>query len=176
MKTLTALSILTCLMTQTKPAQAAPELATPAAAAKNFYTELQGRRVRGLSQNADWDFIIGLMTRELATAFRGAQVEQADFIKKNPGDKPPWVDGDLFSSLFEGPQTFVIGEAKVTGDTAEVPVTCTHTEGGDTAKWTDTLMLRKTAKGWQLDDVRYGGTWDFANKGTLKQSLAPGGD
>lgn len=148
--------------------------ADPATAAKEFYTELHEHKVSGLPQKEDWLALQPRVTAELATAILGAQAEQADFIKKNPDEKPPWIEGDLFSSLFEGPQKFTIGQAKVTGNLAEVPVTCTHTEGGDTSKWTDTLVLRKTAAGWQLDDVRYGGTWDFASTGTLKQSLAPG--
>lgn len=28
------------------------------------------------------------------------------------------------------------------------------------------LLMSKTANGWQLDDMRFGGEWDFANKGT----------
>jgi hypothetical protein len=159
----------------TSQAETSPTIpSAPAEAAKAFYTELRERKVEGLPKGQDWLALLPLVTEELATAILGAQAEQAEAIKSAPCEKPPWIEGDLFSSLFEGPQTFAVGLAKLTGDTAKVPVTCTHTEGGDTTKWTDTLLMRKTPKGWQLDDVRYGGTWDFASKGTLKQSLAPG--
>jgi hypothetical protein len=152
---------------------AAEDQATPAAAARRFYSELQGRKVRGLSQNKDWDAVLQFMTPDLSASFLRAQAEQADFIKRHPDEKPPWIDGDLFSSLFEGPQQFTPGRATVKGSTALVPMAFTYTEGGNTTKWTDTLELAKTEKGWLVEDLHYGGGWDFSNKGTLSDALAP---
>jgi hypothetical protein len=173
MKLLPVLLIIAWAAVNPAGAQTTPDLSTPASAAKAFYTELQGRKLRGLSQNKDWDFIVQLMTPELASAVRRAQAEQADFIKKNPDEKPPWVDGDLFSSLFEGPQQFSIGKAALSGKTATVPLTFAYTESGNTTKWTDTLMLAKTEKGWLIQDLSYGGGWEFGSKGTLLDALAP---
>jgi hypothetical protein len=31
--------------------------------------------------------------------------------------------------------------------------------------WTDTVYLIKTNLGWRVDDIGYGATWAFANKG-----------
>lgn len=149
--------------------------AGPGEAARSFYGELRRLRVTGLPTGASWSALAPRMTEELAAAFQRARAEQADFIKKHPDEKPPWIEGDLFSSLFEGPLAFEIGEAAVKGDRAEVPVVCTHAEGGKSTKWTDRIMLRKSIKGWFIDDVRYGGTWDFANTGTLRAALAPEG-
>lgn len=144
----------------------------PAAAARVFYSELRRLEVTGLPEGESWSFLSPLMSEELVAGMERARAEQADFIKKFPDEKPPWIEGDLFSSLFEGPKTFTVLSAKVTGDRAEVPVSCVRTEGGDTAKWSDTLILIKTGKGWLIDDVRYDGKWDFANTGTLKAALA----
>lgn len=146
----------------------------PAAAAKAFSAELRERKVDGLPTGANWNALEPRVTAELAAAIRNAQAEQSQFRTKHPDEKPPWIEGDMFGSLFEGPQKFTIGEARVTGDKAEVPVECSYTEGGSPTKWTDTLLMRKTPKGWQIDDVRYGGKWDFAAKGTLRHSLAGG--
>lgn len=148
----------------------------PREVAKVFYGELRRLGVTGLPNGSDWEVLKVRVSEELAAAVVRAQKEQAEFIKANPCEKPPWIEGDLFSSLFEGPQKFEIGEAKVEGDKAEVPVGCVHSSGGDTAKWTDTLLLVKTGEGWRIDDVRYGGKWDFALTGTLKEGLAPEGN
>jgi hypothetical protein len=148
----------------------------PQSAARVFYAELRRLGLRSLPTVAEWEPFAPRATPALTGAIEQAQKEQAEFRKKFPDDKPPWVDGDLFSSLFEGPQRFEIGEAKITGDRAEVPVSCVHTEGGDTAKWTDVLILTKTKSGWLVDDLRYGGTWDFAAKGTLRDALMPEGE
>lgn len=151
-----------------KPAAAGPE-----EAARSFYTELLARKVTGLPQGEDWAALAPRMTEPLAAAIRSAQKEQAEFMKKEPNEKPPWIEGDLFSSLFEGAQKFTLGKARITGSTAEIPVSFTYTYQGDTSRWTDTLLLQETAKGWQVDDVAYGGGWDFSNRGTLKDALSP---
>lgn len=148
----------------------------PQSAARVFYAELRRLGLRSLPAVAEWEPFAPRATPALTEAIKRAQTEQAEFMKKFPDEKPPWVDGDLFSSLFEGPQRFEIGEAKITGDRAEVPVTCVHTYGGDTAKWTDILILTKTESGWLVDDLRYGGTWDFAAMGTLREALMPEGE
>ena len=144
----------------------------PADAARIFYSELRRFEVTGLPTGESWPVLAPMMSDELVAALERARAEQDDFIKKFPDEKPPWIEGDLFSSLFEGPKTFTVQAAKVTGDRAEVPVQCVRTEGGDTAKWSDTLVLIKGEKGWVIDDVRYDGEWDFANTGTLKEALA----
>ena len=173
MKAAYTLALLACAALAHAEPKPPVNSADPAEAAKAFYTELRAREVQGLPKGQDWVALAPRVSEELAEAIRGAQAEQAEAIKNAPCEKPPWIEGDLFSSLFEGVQHFVIGKAKVDGDKAEVPVTCTYSEGGMTSKWTDTMLMVKTAKGWLLDDMRFGGEWDFANKGTLKQSFAP---
>jgi hypothetical protein len=148
----------------------------PQSAARVFYAELRRLGLRSLPTVAEWEPFAPRATPELTEAIERAREEQTEFMEKFPDEKPPWVDGDLFSSLFEGPQRFEIGEAKITSDRAEVPVTCLHTYGGDTAKWTDVLILTKTESVWLVDDLRYGGTWDFAAQGTLRDALMPEGE
>lgn len=88
---------------------------------------------------------------------------------------PPLIEGDLFTSNFEGASTWRVQSCRVAGDAARCPVALGYR--GDTAKdaktvtWTDTLLLVRTAAGWRVDDIAYGGTWDFGNKGRLTQTL-----
>ena len=37
--------------------------------------------------------------------------------------------------------------------------------------WTDTVFLVNTPAGWRVDDIAFGGTWDFGNKGSLSETL-----
>jgi len=156
--------------------QSVATAADPFAVAEAFYAELREHRVSGLPQGEAWDVLAPRLSPELVSLLKAAQKEQTDFIKANLGEKPPWIEGDLFSSLFEGPQTFQLGQVQVVKDRAEVPVTCSHSEGGDATVWTDTLVLAKINHGWLIDDVRYGGEWQFANTGTLKDALRPAPD
>ncbi len=78
-------------------------------------------------------------------------------MRRHPDEKPPFVDGDLFSSLFEGPQRATAGTPVVSGDRALVPMQFSYAEGGKVTRWTDTVVLRDSPHGWLVDDVRYGG-------------------
>ena len=46
-------------------------------------------------------------------------------------------------------------------------------------RWTDTVYLTKTMAGWRVDDIFYGGSWEYANKSrlgaTLRQVIADSG-
>lgn len=145
---------------------------TPKAAAKAFYDILIKHKVSGLPTKDAWKELQPRLSSKLISLLEAARAEQAAFMKKNPDEKPPWIEGDLFTSLFEGAQTHAEGEARVSGDRAEVPVTFTYTEGGSTTMWTDTLILTQGPAGiWLVEDVRYGGGWDFASKGLLSDGL-----
>lgn len=145
----------------------------PETAARVFYTELRRLGVSGLPEETAWEKLRGFCSESLGGALDRAVKEQAEFMRKFPDEKPPWIEGDLFSSLFEGPRQFQVGKAKVQGEMAEVPVECSYTEGDETTKWIDVLILSKSGDAWLIDDVRYGGEWDFANSGTLKEALEP---
>jgi hypothetical protein len=147
---------------------------TPEAAAKAFYAEKMKRGVDGLPDAKQLDRLRPFFSTKLRKAIDAAIIAQKKFIEKNPDDKPPLIEGDLFSSLFEGPTSFEAGAATLKGATARVPVHFTYKDPGDPShpqKWTDTLVLVKENGKWLVDDVEYGGTWDFASKGKLTDAL-----
>jgi len=48
--------------------------------------------------------------------------KQAKFIAEHPDEKSPWIEGAMFSSLFEGAHSFRLGAATLQGNRARVPV------------------------------------------------------
>ncbi len=42
---------------------------------------------------------------------------------------------------------------------------------GRAVNWTDTLLLVNTSQGWRLDDIAYGGGFQFGNTGRLSETL-----
>ncbi len=131
-------------------------------------------KIDGLPQEWQLANLTALITPELNRVFDKASFTQAAFIINKKEGKPPWIEGDLFSSLFEGVTTFKTGAASLTGTTAEVPLALTYTANGQTTQWTDHLILKQApGGGWLVDDLRYGGTWDTAARGTLRQRLTP---
>ncbi len=87
-------------------------------------------------------------------------------------DSPPLAEGDLFTSLFEGASALSVGACTGDGRTGQCTVSCTYTEpAAKPVTWSDTVLLVNTPAGWRVDDIAYGGTWAFGNKGRLSSTL-----
>lgn len=143
----------------------------PERAVQAFYDILRNQKVDGLPKGKALDELAPRMTPELAGLIREAVRVQAELQKTHPDEKPPWIEGDLFGSLFEGATRHAVGNAVTNGDRAEVPVAMEFTAETETVRWTDTVLLRRSGEQWLVDDVRYGGDWPFAARGTLTEAL-----
>ena len=87
-------------------------------------------------------------------------------------NSPPLIEGDLFSSMFEGATAWKLGACSASGATARCPVSFTHAQAGHPpVNWTDTLLLANTAGGWRIDDIAYGANFQFGNTGKLTDTL-----
>ncbi|MEI9990637.1 MAG: hypothetical protein WDM86_11415 [Rhizomicrobium sp.] len=85
---------------------------------------------------------------------------------------PPLVEGDLFTSLFEGASTVAVGACTAAGSAGSCTASLSYAPpGGNPTRWTDTVYLVNTPEGWRVDDIGYGGSWDFGNKGRLSETL-----
>ncbi|MEI9931274.1 MAG: hypothetical protein WDM89_12220 [Rhizomicrobium sp.] len=106
---------------------------------------------------------------------QGGDAEQK-FAKANK-DSPPLIEGDLFTSNFEGATSYTAGACSGDAKSGRCAVSFTY-DPGNTGNpkdksfvWTDTIYLVATSQGWRVDDISYGGTWDFGNKGKLSETL-----
>ena len=87
-------------------------------------------------------------------------------------DAPPLIEGDLFTSMFEGATGWKLDACTVAGAAARCPVAFTHAQKGHPpVNWTDTLLLVNTPQGWRIDDIAYGGGFQFGNTGKLGDTL-----
>jgi len=109
---------------------------------------------------------------------------EAAFAKANKAS-PPLIEGDLFTSNFEGATSYKLNACSANGSNGRCAVTLAYDDRGQNAKakpltWTDTVYLVATPGGWRVDDVGYGATWVFGNKGrlsdTVKGAIANAGD
>jgi hypothetical protein len=103
------------------------------------------------------------------------EAAEAHFAQVTKNMSPPLIEGDLFTSNFEGATAFHIGGCTTSGETAQCSVSFTYR--GDRkdekpAAWTDRLYLVRNRNDWRVDDIGYGATWAFGNKGRLKNVLA----
>ena len=107
------------------------------------------------------------------------------FAKANK-DSPPLIEGDLFTSNFEGATAYELGPCAASGAKGSCKVALTDDPGktgnpkDKPFSWTDTVYLVETPSGWRVDDIGYGGAWAFGNKGrmsdTLKSTIRDAGD
>lgn len=111
------------------------------------------------------------LSAELRTLLNDAYALREQDRVDHPDEKPAFADGDLFTSLFEGPSSFVVGADSVTGEQHRIPVIFTYEGGNPAVVWTDHVLLRSEQGRFVVSDIQYGGTWDFATKGTLLTSL-----
>ena len=83
------------------------------------------------------------------------------------------MEGDVFSSLFEGGTGFAVQncETKGEGATCTIGFTRDNPDGKTPTRWQDRVYLVHEARGWKIDDIEYLGDWQFMHKGRLKDLL-----
>jgi hypothetical protein len=87
---------------------------------------------------------------------------------------PPLIEGDLFTSNFEGATAYHVSACSIAGNAAHCTVAFGYRGGPEDSKpvnWTDKIWLVRTNTGWKVDDIAYGGDHAFGNKGRLKETL-----
>jgi len=153
---------------------------SPAAAANAFYavygpTHLMGGGVPDATQRVRY---APLLSPRLNTQIAQAAAAQARLTAKVKNAVPPVLQGDIFTSLFEGATAWTV--ANCTGDAkvAHCRATLTHapaaSPGAKVEKpvtWDDILVLVSTPQGWKLDDVLYDARFATGNTGRLSGML-----
>jgi hypothetical protein len=165
-------------------AEPAPPGATPAAlppdaealrAATTLATDFYEMRLRlgktGLPAAGEMKAYRAFLCPGLADMMDAARARQSAWIAANPDEKPPLVEGDLFSSLFEGPDAVSAAGTTVEGEGARVSLSMRAGDGDNATRWKDDLLLSREEGVWCVADVEYRGDWGFANKGRLSEML-----
>jgi hypothetical protein len=111
------------------------------------------------------------LSAELVTLLRQARELHDAEAARSPGDKPAFAEGDLFSSLFEGPTAWEVLADSVEGTSHRLAVRFTYEAEPPAVHWIDQVVVSRERGRLVVADVRYGGDWDFGNKGTLVTSL-----
>jgi hypothetical protein len=154
------------------PAQAA-DTAAMARATADFYAVYAGfpQRVDGIPDakaRAKFAPVISDRLNGLIVEARGIEEKFTNAYK----DSPPFVEGDLFTSNYEGATAYKIGACAGDEKGGHCAVTLTYDDAHNKpVHWMDTAYVVNTPTGWKLDDIGFGGDWDFSNKGKVSQTL-----
>ena len=147
---------------------------SPRAVVQEFYAATIAQRVTGAPTAAQLAALTPYLSDTLRALLTAARQRSEADAARDPNEKPMFVDGDLFSSLFEGPNVVEVVADSARGDQRVATVRMTSNTATPPVVWTDRVVLTKERGRYVIDDVEYAGTWDFANKGTLRASLVTG--
>lgn len=169
------------VMTAPCAAQAPAAAADPAAAANAFYAvygPLVGKG-GGIPDTAARLRFAPVLSPRLNKQIADAAAAQRRLTAKVKNAVPPMLEGDVFSSLFEGATAWKVGACQITGSTAHCPVQLSHAAPvaagrapAKPANWRDTLVLTGGPAAWKVDDVIYDAGFAFGNTGRLSSMLA----
>jgi hypothetical protein len=170
---------LTAVLLFAAPAAALAQADDPAAAVNAFYAVYSGQHAQGLGIP---DATVRLRLQPMLSPRLNKQLitaaaAQARLTAKVKNAVPPVLEGDIFSSLFEGPTAWKVGSCQQKDKTARCSVALSYappaTAGGKAkpANWTDTMVLAATPQGWKVDDVVYDASFAFGNTGRLSEML-----
>ena len=153
----------------------------PAAAVNAFYAVYAPQRAQGggipdATERLRFQPVLSpRLNKQLVDAARA----QARLTAKVKNAVPPMLEGDIFSSLFEGATAWKVGACQQSGNAARCTVALSYTpppppagrKPEKPANWTDTVMLAMTPQGWKVDDVVYDAGFAFGNTGRLSAML-----
>lgn len=138
----------------------------------SFYGAYMTLQHDGIPNEAARAKLAGFVSPGLNKLLADGEAAEARYAKETKNQSPPIVEGDLFTSLFEGATAFRVGACKTEGDKGHCAVGLLYDDKTDkTVNWTDTVYLVRADQGWRVDDIAYGGHWAFGNKGRLTQTL-----
>lgn len=140
--------------------------------AEKFYAELRASRVTGAPTPEQLSRLAPYLGDSLQKLLVEARRQHDADLARAPGEKPSFAEGDLFSSLFEGPTSVTIEAASDETEIQKVLARMTHDSTAPATSWTDTLLMGNQGGHPVIEDIRYGGNWDFALKGTLRAQLS----
>lgn len=132
-------------------------------AAQAFYAQYRQLGFTGLPDARQQRRLAAHLSPALARALAAARTEQQRCARLYPDDKPPWIEGDLFTSTFEGHHAVQAAEVRGQAAQREVLLSFTHEDRGQTVRWQDVALMVRHRGRWVLDDVRYQGGFEFGN-------------
>lgn len=108
------------------------------------------------------------LSEELKVLIQKTEFKEINEIHKTQNslysdEKPLMIEGDIFTSMYEGMTEMNVSDINIEGSTAKVLVEFENKKFKQ--KWKDIVVLKKE-NGWKIDDVIYEN-----NGGTLKSYL-----
>jgi hypothetical protein len=144
-----------------------------AAVVHQFYETYIKLSPPGLPTAAQQKTLSPYLSHRLLGLMDAARAYSKKVAKAHPDEKPPFVDGCLFASLFEGPKSFKVGTTVAEGQGSKVKV---HFTADQDVVWDDEVIVIKEDGRYVIDDVLLSGIGQFNPPGRLSTNLESRGE
>jgi hypothetical protein len=141
-------------------------LGAPASATRQFLLAYQPLASAGVPKPAQLPALRPHLDATLRPLLEQVSTQQA----ASTCEGPPAIQGDLITSLFEGPNEFRVMDCRLRPGAATCPVRFTYRGTPEGVHWTDEIELRLQADRWRVQDVVQGAPW--SGKSRLSSRLA----
>ena len=141
-------------------------------AAATFYDIVLSERTGGVPDVEMRARLRPVISPDLDSLLAQAAEAERRHAERVNNEEPPYLQGDIFSSLFEGATGYEISGCDEKSERLiECEVQLVH-DAEEPVQWKDRVTLVSSGgNAWLVDDIAYGGGWDFAPKGNLKDML-----
>jgi hypothetical protein len=142
-------------------------------AVKTFYQVYLEVKPSGVPTKKERAQFAPHISAQLQELLQGAEEVERSYAKATRGQVPPLVEGDLFTSLFEGAEAFRVISCQSTAGHGVCMVEFVMTDQRDKSsfRWQDKVYLVKSPQGWVVEDIEFLGDWPFMHKGRLQAIL-----
>lgn len=141
-------------------------LGDPASATRQFLQAYQPLASAGIPRPAQLAALRPHLGATLRPLLEQVSTQQA----ASTCEGPPAIQGDLITSLFEGPNEYRVMDCRIRPGFATCPVRFTYRGTPEGMHWTDEIELRLQADRWRVQDVVQGAPW--SGKSRLSSRLA----
>ncbi|MBH9577076.1 hypothetical protein [Inhella proteolytica] len=152
---------------------AAALASSPQQTIEAFYRWRMASAMTGAPRGDELKQLRPWLGRELLCLLQAAGELRDRAAAAQPDEKPPFVEGDLFSSVFEGPQRLRLGAVTQRAGQAAVELRFEADTGAQPPvfRWSDRALLRREQGRWVVVDIEYRARVEFGNHGALRESL-----
>lgn len=147
---------------------------TPQGVVKGFYDWRIHSQMTGAPdarQLAAMQPYISTELHDLLAKARPGDTDRKSAQRKKQRGKRAFAEGDLFSSIFDGPTTFKIDDVATQGADRFVPVTFTSAKQLPSINWVDRVKVIDENGHYVVADIEYASHWEFGARATLIDAL-----
>jgi hypothetical protein len=141
-------------------------------AVNSFYNAYLAVHASGVPSEKELQKFKPYVSASLIKLLKEADQAEQKYQKTTKGEVPPLVEGDLFTSLFEGATSYKVLSCDAKTSSCMLELSYVESKNGSSPfTWKDKVYLAKDYRGWLVDDIEFLGDWQFMHKGRLKDLL-----